>query len=51
MCHCTIFGFGTGERHRLLMLGGPRHQVVTEVDAEVGGGAACAGQPAQSASE
>ena len=37
---CTVLCFGTGARHRRLALGGPRHQVVAEVDAEAGGGAA-----------
>jgi len=41
--HCTVLCFGTGARHRRLALGGPRHQVVAEVDAEAGGGAARVG--------
>lgn len=43
MGHCTILRFGTGARYSRLTLGRPRHQVVAEIDAEAGGGAACIG--------
>ena len=32
MCHGSILGLGTGARHHDLAFGGPRHQVITEVD-------------------
>jgi len=49
MSHGSVLRLGTGARHRGLAFGGPRHQVVTEIDTVARGRAS--GQPAQSASE
>ena len=38
MSHGPIFCLGVGAGHRGLALGGPGNQIVTEIDAEAGGG-------------
>ena len=37
--HCTVLCFGTGAGDRGLTLGGPRNQIIAEVDTIAGGGA------------